>query len=989
MKENKKQIKKRIVFFSLDLSNTFNELLMEGIYKRATELNIDLFVVTGGRLNSPDDWEKQQNLIYQWVRQNDFDGILFSNIFSFINIDQKSKFLKNFEEIPKIVLVQSTEGIPVVKVDNTAGFKSLLEHLIINQKCSKIAAITGPEKDVDSIERYNTFKNVLLENNIKIDTKLIYHGTYGYQSGIAGVKTLLDERHVNIDALVCFNDNMAIAALSELKKRGVIIPDDIIITGFDNTVESYYVNPPLSTVSYPMYELGQLGVEMLADKIDGKDIPWVTNLQSQFLLRKSSDKNISDKSLEPLFYLPEELKISAKCLTIGNLESCFSNIWFEHLSKFVLRKFERILNVDQEKWLFSICKSSIEIVLTSIKENKFSNLKEFFEKQVYSDYKNEWSYEFWPLFLSTLMTIIIPVSDENLQLNLKKIFNDAISISHNYYNNFLIQKKIMDRKLNEYMLQIGEDLSTAFNVKKIGSLLNKKLGVFGIDTCIIVLYDKKIEKAKIIAQIEKGELVDNFDTNSFPSKEIFPAILKEKYPSMVMEALYVKEESFGYVLFNLGNKLGLTYKSLRYYISSSIKGAYLIDIINNYSISLEDKVVERTRELVESNENVVREIEKREKIEKELIKQRNLKSLGILAGGIAHDFNNILTGILGNVSLLEVKEITEKEKQTCCNDIISATKNAIDLTHQLLTFSKGGAPIKKSLSIAPLVEDISRFNLRGTAVKPFFKFEKDLKNGDIDPNQINQVLSNIIINAVQAMPDGGKIFFEGKMYFQNENTNLLKKGEYIKLSIQDTGEGIAPKKLEQIFDPYFSTKEKNVGLGLATAIAVMKRHGGNIKVESTPGKGTTFYLFLPVSNKKTTDIVTNKKIESEFKKNCKILILDDEIFVAKILHKLLETLGHEAVITTNGEDTIEVYNNELKKGKAFDALILDLTIPGGLSGHKVLEEILKIDKNVKAIVSSGYSKKPILSNYRKYGFKAILKKPYTIEELKEVLNKIL
>jgi PAS domain S-box-containing protein len=386
---------------------------------------------------------------------------------------------------------------------------------------------------------------------------------------------------------------------------------------------------------------------------------------------------------------------------------------------------------------------------------------------------------------------------------------------------------------------------------------------------------------------------------------------------------------------------------------------------------------------------IVRDTTERKKMEKEFRKIERLESLGILAGGIAHDFNNLLTGILGNLSLAQIKkgedteEILEEAKQ--------ASIQAKNLTQQLLTFARGGEPIKGEASIENIIKVSAGFTLHGSNVKCIYDFPPDLWKVEVDKGQISQVIDNLVINAKQAMPEGGKIYIKAENFILKEKSSLhLPKGKYIKITVEDEGMGIPEKHLPRIFDPYFTTKQKGSGLGLATVYSVIRKHGGIITVESEVGKGTGFFICLPVMEEKKNKGAEEKgKIEPDLLGKGKILIMDDEETVLNTVAGILKRLGYTVVLTKNGYDAIEKYREALDSGKPFDVVILDLTVPGGMGGKEVMEKLLQIDTNIKAIVSSGYSTDPIMAHYEEYGFSAVVAKPYDVYELDNALKKVL
>jgi PAS domain S-box-containing protein len=388
---------------------------------------------------------------------------------------------------------------------------------------------------------------------------------------------------------------------------------------------------------------------------------------------------------------------------------------------------------------------------------------------------------------------------------------------------------------------------------------------------------------------------------------------------------------------------------------------------------------------------VFRDITELRRLQEEQIKVDKLESLGILAGGIAHDFNNLLTGILGNVQLAKLdREVGEASRAA---DELFEAENAClrakALTQQLLTFSRGGAPIRKSLSIKRLVEDSTTFALRGSNVRCNSSMPDDLGAVEADEGQIGQVINNLVINADQAMPQGGIIEITAtNRIIGKENALLLPGGNYIELMVKDHGIGIAKEHINRIFDPYFTTKHKGSGLGLTTAYSIIKAHGGHITVESELGVGTTFHVYLPSTKRKPRKA---RKIveESPSQSKGRILVMDDEEIIRKLLDDVLTRAGYEVVLTKNGAEAIDRYTEAKESGQPIDAVILDLTIPGGMGGEEAMKKLLQIDPEVKGIVSSGYANDPVMAEYKKHGFSAMVAKPYKMSELRETLHSVL
>ncbi|MEK6540236.1 MAG: ATP-binding protein, partial [Deltaproteobacteria bacterium] len=378
------------------------------------------------------------------------------------------------------------------------------------------------------------------------------------------------------------------------------------------------------------------------------------------------------------------------------------------------------------------------------------------------------------------------------------------------------------------------------------------------------------------------------------------------------------------------------------------------------------------------------DITEKKKVEQELLKMQKLDSLGILAGGIAHDFNNVLTAILGNISLAKMRTGHDDKISKTLTDAEKGCFRARELTRQLITFSKGGLPVKRTASLIELIKDSTTFTLSGSKTKPEFYIPEDIWPVEADEGQISQVINNLVLNADQAMPEGGIIEIRGEnIILSEEEIPSLNKGSYIKIMVKDYGIGIANENLQKIFDPYFTTKQKGSGLGLATTYSIIRNHDGYISVESEIGKGTTFSIYLPASEK---EAAKKEDVKRDYITGSgRILIMDDEDIVRDVTGDILTMLGYEVDFAKDGKEAIELYKKAKESSKSFDVVIIDLTIPGGMGGKETVKKLLEIDPDVKAIVSSGYSSDPIMSEYKSYGFRGVVVKPYNTVELSRIV----
>jgi len=381
---------------------------------------------------------------------------------------------------------------------------------------------------------------------------------------------------------------------------------------------------------------------------------------------------------------------------------------------------------------------------------------------------------------------------------------------------------------------------------------------------------------------------------------------------------------------------------------------------------------------------VFRDITEKTRFQETVQKTAKLDSLAILAGGIAHDFNNLLSGIYGTLELTKMNA-TDQERSEYMTTAISTINRARSLTQQLLTFSKGGEPVKETKPLFPFIQNAVQFALSGSNILCHYDIPEDLWLSDYDENQIGQVIENITINAVQSMPGGGIIKLNAENYHLINPHPLLKKQNYIKISITDTGIGISKEFLPRIFDPFFTTKAKGYGLGLATSYSIIKKHQGLIEVESEPGKGATFHIYLPSSgNKAHSNNVTDFILHSG---QGLFIIMDDEEVIRFSLKNMLKFMGYQVICTSSGEEVIDVFEKAISTKQIISGMIFDLTIPGAMGGKEAINFIRAKNTHIPVFVASGYSDDPILSDPQQYGFSDSLRKPFNYRELSDLLDR--
>jgi len=389
---------------------------------------------------------------------------------------------------------------------------------------------------------------------------------------------------------------------------------------------------------------------------------------------------------------------------------------------------------------------------------------------------------------------------------------------------------------------------------------------------------------------------------------------------------------------------------------------------------------------------VIRDLTEQKNMEGEILKSRNLQSIGTLAGGIAHDFNNLLMAIVGNISLARMSVGQDGKIGEFLNEAERIAFMGKNLTQQLLTFSRSGDSVRKVVFLGSILRETTEKILGNSSIRARYLIPMDLFPVEIDEDQMKQVFQNMIMNAKEAMPSGGTIVISCEnVNITPQNKLPLIKEDHVRISIHDEGIGIPEENMQKIFDPYFTTKgmgsQKGVGLGLSICYSIVKNHNGHIQVDSVPGKGTTFQIYLPASKKDIIEVCIEEKRPRNGKG--RILIMDDEEMILKIAKELLQLMGYEVTTAESGEEALGFYRQAMELKTPFDVVILDLAIPGGMGGKDVIRELIAFDPHVKAIVSSGYLNDPVVKDHKRHGFAGILTKPYEAAELDEKLQNIM
>lgn len=570
----------------------------------------------------------------------------------------------------------------------------------------------------------------------------------------------------------------------------------------------------------------------------------------------------------------------------------------------------------------------------------------------------------------------------NKEIHIFDIFYDTTS-------DLKIDTSISTKKLNG-------TFNTKFNNNLIFAITSIDIFVFG-KNCILsfirdITGDKKNEKALDESIQRYRELTD-----------ILPEAVFETGPDGAITYANPKAyELFGYTNKNLNHvsPLEMVVESERKLVKENMQKVFTSatrqyhEYTGLHSSGKQFPILAHATAIIRNNKavgicGIAIDLTERIRIEKELQKNENIEALGTLSGGIAHDFNNLLTALLSGLSVLKLNYNDYNNNKCIIDDMEQTVLRGKNITEKLLTYSKGGAPIKETTTLDSLVKETTSYILSGKQTEYEIDIENNIFPVDIDRTQIIRVIQNLLINAVESMTTGtnGKIKIELKNKLKSDNNGSDNK-KFVELIITDSGTGIPQNLHNRIFHPFFTTKSNCSGLGLPTSCSIIEKHNGKIYFETAENKGTSFHVILPASEKKASkkpQIVENP----DKKAKGRVLLMDDEKIILTVTQKLLEHLGYSVVLATNSEMAISSYKKSLENNDRFDIVILDLTIPSGAGGKEVLVELMKIDPKIVAVVSSGYSHDPIMANYLDHGFKGFIRKPYSLDELSECLTKVM
>jgi DNA-binding LacI/PurR family transcriptional regulator/signal transduction histidine kinase len=815
-----------IGLFVGQMEERYQSLVWPGIADMAQERDANLICFVGRALLSPYGFEVQRNVIYDLASKENVDGLVLmaGTLGNFITLEELINFCERYRPLPMVSIALALGAMPSVLVDNEKGMRDAINHLIEMHGHRRIAFIRGPEGHQEAEARYRAFTEVLAEHGLPLDPDLIAPGDFTVDTGLQAIHLLLNQRRVDFEAVVAANDSMAIGALEALRARGIRVPGDIAVVGFDDIEESRYVTPPLTTVRQPLHEQGRRAAEMVLALLAGEEVPEQVTLPTELVVRQSCG----------CFSQAMRQAWVGKAATTGErFEDAFATRQEHILSEMVQVVRASSAGVIPEGVGQLLNAFSAELRGESL--GSFLSTLDDILRQTEAEGGDVAS---WQGAISALRRHTLPfLADDAALPRAENLWQQARVLIGEAAQRAEACQRLQAEQQTETLRDISQTLMTTFNVGQLMDVVAQELPRLGVKSCYISLYDGEEIPAEwsrlILAYDEEGRVELEAGGRCFPSCQLVPSGLlpRERRYTMVLEPLYFRDDvQFGFALFELLQEGRVFYEMLGQQISTALRGALLFqerkraeETLKEYSEHLEEMVAERTRELREAQE--------------QLIRKEKLAVLGQLAGGVGHELRNPLGAIKNAIYFLNmVLEEPEPEVKEALEILQKEATTSERIISSLLDFARAKAPTRRKVNINAVVKEALSRTAIPENVEVVSQLDEALPIILADPDQLGQVFGNIILNAVQAMAEGGRLVLRSE----------VESPEWVAVSIADTGVGISEENLDKLFEPLFTTKAKGVGLGLAVVKSLVEGHGGIIKVQSEVGKGSTFTVRLPV-----------------------------------------------------------------------------------------------------------------------------------------------
>ncbi len=952
----------------------YQTVLRDAVEFATREFDVDFICLVGRSLDSPNKYEKIQNDIFNDISSEAVSGmvVLGANLSMYAGKNRIVEFCRKLAPIPVCNIGLELPNIPSIIINNRA-IAQATEHLIENHDCKKIAYIGGPLNNEEAQIRREAFIEALDKNGVFFDRELEKTGEFTISSGAKAVEELLAQCH-SFDALVVANDTMAIGAMSLLKRQGISVPNDVKVTGFDDTPSARFHSPSLSTVRQPLEEMGHRAVECVIRQIKGESVEMLTEVLPKFIKRQScgcvhGKRDVLNK--EPIY-------INCNNLSTSLLSS--------------QKEFESLL-----------------IANTQIPEHAYSHWASRLINALFDDFKkggdsfvselnsilNASGYRMW--LIDELQNVISLLreqfrnNDRNIAIDVDSIWHECrLLLADAAACAQMKDQTAADLTSTLFLRRAAADLPSKLTERALVEAISSELEAVGFENGWVSIFSSNSrEELDCIAAVFEGSVItasdcagdSMFRTGSsitnlsnrfrYKTKSIIPDFLvTDRRTSYVVIPLSIGEDRLGVIGLEFG-AAGIYYEILREHLSSYLKS---VAIFQNRVEQLQAEADRHRQEL---------EMQHRQKLE----------SLGVLAGGIAHDFNNMLSAMAGNldVAILDIEDGNfQLEPIMECKSVV---KHASALCKQLLAYSGKGQFLIRRVDINRLLNDLRDLLDVSVSKKAelIFELQERLPDIEADVAQINQIFVNLVINAAEAVgSSGGKVQVRTYVRFCNSDYfegdilgSKLPPENYVVAEVVDNGSGIEKESLKKIFDPFFSTKFVGRGLGLAAVLGIVKGHRGSIMVDSKVGQGTMFRVVFPALPK-ISIVPKPTSYPPQWSAKGIALIVDDEPTVLRAGARLLKKLGFSVLTASDGLQGIEIFT---KQHAGITVVILDITMPGK-GGIATMTAMREINADIPIILTSGYSEQQAMNSLGDEAPSSFLQKPYDLQQMTAVLRRV-
>jgi signal transduction histidine kinase/DNA-binding LacI/PurR family transcriptional regulator len=947
------------------LSGEYQSVIAAGAIETAREAGINLVVIDGFIARAPFRFSDKISVAYDLARSDGIDGLLIQTdtLLSFLDRDEFSAYCQHFLPRPMVSIGAPLAGATMLRVDSESPFRHGIRHLVDDHHYRKIAFIRGPDSNLDACARLRIFGEVMAGRGFDRNEWSVVTGNHQYDGGVEAARVLLDERGVRPDAIVASNDQTALGAIDALRSRGIRVPEDVAIIGFDDISEARHSVPPLATVRQPLRQLGRVGVEALLKRIRGEPVADVITLPAEFVIRQSC--GCSSDSVPPLAAIAWRSPAPATDLSLEDA----LRLRYPRIVEAMQGPLAGLSDVMPAVGPANLLDALIED-LRSGNEVFIARLNELLQETVHHGAVADP----WQSAVAALHRELMPYVTagsamgeraEHLLVQAQVLVGQAIDTQAH-------GRTIIERRTRS-LAESAEALSAAIDLESLGHALLDCLPRLAVPSACLVLDDGvSVHGGRVVfvydpardeASLQK--LRDASTERGFLPAGLLPF---ERDFVMVVEPLFFKDDPLGYAVFEMGPIDSFIYDALRVRVSAALKVAML-----NTELRLRAS---------------------------QLRQAQKMETLGQLSGAIAHDFNNLLQAIHGYAELASASHPDDAELRGDIEEIVRAADRASELTRQLLTFSQPGRAGARVVDVNECVTQALPMmrHLLGPTIELSTRLRADAGSVLIDPAQLEQAILNLCVNGRDAMPDGGSITIEtgSRSAAPTAGLRAQPRGRGAAdtrpgpdpnvtfISVTDTGVGIPPELRDRIFEPFFTTKPmgKGTGLGLPIVYGIVRNGDGEVTVESEPGHGSTFSLIFPACQ--AAEDATVRTTGAPVVGTELVLLVEDELAIRKLAERVLTGHGYRVLSAGSAVEARDLWSANEDK---IDLLLSDVTMPG-LSGLAFAAELGEGSRPPRVLFISGH----IPGGAGAPAFPAsarLLPKPFSVTDLLEAVRSTL